>query len=365
MQGLDSPKLIEYLHSKSGIYIYSSKATKNILQNWPKYEPLVQFIKIVELNHPTQVKMTNENQLTNEKASFIVTLIPSGHCIGSIMYYRLMPKFLLNFNSLFILYRFLFEGLFGTVLYTGDFRIAQGDSKKLKAFKLNPHHPDYGFKSIDHIYLDCTFCYRNAKDLPMRDECMELIFTHVKDWIIKGPEFKIFLSLAARFGSEFIFVELNKRLGIRVHVSKLKYDIYKQFPEIAAAVTLNGKDTPIHACSDSNKCSLKIPCMADRGLQVRPIRPTTQWHLYKNISEKNAAVKDQGFIRVLFSMHSSLEEIQDLIHCLKPGKITPISKPDVILLSQIEDLLKCPVQFPKTREQTSVPHHGFKKRKVN
>ena len=252
MQGLDSPKLIEYLHSKSGIYIYSSKATKNILQNWPKYEPLVQFIKIVELNHPTQVKMTNENQLTNEKASFIVTLIPSGHCIGSIMYYRLMPKFLLNFNSLFILYRFLFEGLFGTVLYTGDFRIAQGDSKKLKAFKLNPHHPDYGFKSIDHIYLDCTFCYRNAKDLPMRDECMELIITHVKDWIIKGPEFKIFLSLAARFGSEFIFVELNKRLGIRVHVSKLKYDIYKQFPEIAAAVTLNGKDTPIHACSDSN-----------------------------------------------------------------------------------------------------------------
>lgn len=81
---------------------------------------------------------------------------------------------------------------------------------------------------------------------------MEPIFTQIKDWLAKGSEFKIFLSLAARFGSEFLFVEIYKKLGIKVHVSKFKYDIYKQFPEIAVAVTLNSKDTPVHACSDSN-----------------------------------------------------------------------------------------------------------------
>ena len=149
-------------------------------------------------------------------------------------------------------YRFLFEGIFGTILYTGDFRIAKGDSKKLKAFKLNPHHPDYGLKLIDHIYLDCTFCYKNADSLPMRDECMELIFKQIKDWVTRGPDFKIYFSLAARFGSEFLFAELYKKLGIKVHVSQFKYNIYKQFPEIADSVTKNNKDTPIHACSDSN-----------------------------------------------------------------------------------------------------------------
>ena len=76
--------------------------------------------------------------------------------------------------------------------------------------------------------------------------------------------------------------------------------------------------------------------MPNQGItKVRSIRPTTQWHLYRNLSNKNTAVKDEGFIRVLFSMHSSLEEIQDFIQCLKPGKITPISKPDVISYSQV------------------------------
>jgi len=243
MQGLDSPQLNQYLQSKEGTFIYASKQTKTILQNWQKYELLARYIKTVDLNHPTHVEVKDTN--------FTVTLIPSGHCIGSVM--------------------FLFEGSFGTVLYTGDFRLALGDCCKFKALKANPHHPEYGLKPIDHVYLDCTFCYECATNLPSRDECMELIFAQVKDFIAKGPEFKIFLSLAARFGSEFLFVELYRKLGIKVHVSAFKFNIYRHFPEIASAVTINSRDTPIHACCDDNVTHCYLFILLDRVLRFEVV----------------------------------------------------------------------------------------------
>ena len=97
MQGLDSPSLSQYLQSKPGRFIYSSKATKSILLNWPKYEPLARYIKVMDMNHPTQIEMKNGNQSSNEESSFIVTLIPSGHCVGSIMYNYFDTKILVLF----------------------------------------------------------------------------------------------------------------------------------------------------------------------------------------------------------------------------------------------------------------------------
>lgn len=116
----------------------------------------------------------------------------------------------------------------------------------------DPSHPSYGLKTINHIYLDCTFCYTKAQGLPTRDECMDLIFSHVKRWINQGPNFTIFLSLAARFGSEFLFMELFKKFGLKVHVSQFKYEIYKSIPELRRLITLNPLDTQIHACDDNN-----------------------------------------------------------------------------------------------------------------
>ena len=100
---------------------------------------------------------------------------------------------------------------------------------------------------------------------------MELIFAQVKDFIAKGPEFKIFLSLAARFGSEFLFVELYRKLGIKVHVSAFKFNIYRHFPEIASAVTINSRDTPIHACCDDNVTHCYLFILLDRVLRFEVV----------------------------------------------------------------------------------------------
>jgi mRNA degradation ribonuclease J1/J2 len=46
----------------------------------------------------------------------------------------------------------------------------------------------------------------------------------------------------------------------------------------------------------------------------------------KNIENK-VYVLEEGAYRFLFSMHSSLEEIEAFVKLLKPKKITPISQP--------------------------------------
>ena len=49
----------------------------------------------------------------------------------------------------------------------------------------------------------------------------------------------------------------------------------------------------------------------------------------KNVDSR-VVVDEGGIQRVLFSMHSSLEEIQDMVQTLKPRKVTPIAKPDPV-----------------------------------
>ena len=46
----------------------------------------------------------------------------------------------------------------------------------------------------------------------------------------------------------------------------------------------------------------------------------------KNIDNK-VYVLEEGAYRFLFSMHSSLDEIQAFVQFLKPKKITPIAQP--------------------------------------
>ena len=133
----------------------------------------------------------------------------------------------------------------GTVLYTGDFRFAVGDTVNLKLL-YSGQNLSYGLKSIDKIYLDATFCLEAARKLPTRNEVMEALISTIEKQLEKGS--KIFLSLSGRgFGAESIFVEIHKRLKQQIHVSPWKYEIYKHTPDIHKAITLN-PECAIHAC---------------------------------------------------------------------------------------------------------------------
>ncbi|KAB0393851.1 hypothetical protein E2I00_006562 [Balaenoptera physalus] len=61
-----------------------------------------------EIETPTQISLVNE--ASREKGEIVVTLLPAGHCPGSIT--------------------FLFQGNNRTVLYMGDFRLAKGEAAR-------------------------------------------------------------------------------------------------------------------------------------------------------------------------------------------------------------------------------------------
>jgi DNA cross-link repair 1C protein len=144
--------------------------------------------------------------------------------------------------------RFLYEGPFGTVLYTGDFRIAKGDSRKFQAFMSNPSRPEYGLKTIDHVYLDCTFCTDSAKTFPSRQTSVDITIDLVSSWIAKSPEHKVLFTLAGRgFGAEFLFVEVYRKLKLQVHTSDFKHQIYSNLSDIKNAISRQ-RTTSIHAC---------------------------------------------------------------------------------------------------------------------
>jgi len=55
----------------------------------------------------------------------------------------------------------------------------------------------------------------------------------------------------------------------------------------------------------------------------------------KNVDNRVLVCEEGGIQRVLFSMHSSLEEIQDMVQTLQPRKVTPIAKPDLVTKEKV------------------------------
>ncbi|POI23113.1 hypothetical protein CIB84_013139 [Bambusicola thoracicus] len=114
-----------------------------------------------------------------QKEDIEVTLLPAGHCPGSVM--------------------FLFQGENGTVLYTGDFRLAKGEAARMELL-----HSGTRVKDIQSVYLDTTFCDPRFYNIPSR-----------------------------------------------VHVNKL--DMFKNMPEILYHITTD-RYTQIHACRHPKVC---------------------------------------------------------------------------------------------------------------
>ncbi|XP_064417980.1 protein artemis-like [Latimeria chalumnae] len=177
-----------------------------------------------------------------QKEDVVVTLLPAGHCPGSVM--------------------FLFEGSNGTVLYTGDFRLAKGEAARMELL-----HSGDRVKDIQSVYLDTTFC---------------------------DPKFY--------------------QIPSRVHVKKL--DMFKKMPEILYHVTTD-RNTQIHACRHPRDDEFfrrnRLPCgpAAENGtpLRIISIKPSTMW-FGERTKKTNVIVRTGQFsYRACFSFHSSYSEV--------------------------------------------------------
>lgn len=318
MKGLKGPLLQRKLQSSRTVRLYCSFVTKELLLSNPKYAFWEEYIVPLELESPTQISLVDE--ASGEKEDIVITLLPAGHCPGSVM--------------------FLFEGCQGNVLYTGDFRLSIGDASRIEYL-----HSGSRVKDIQSVYLDSTFYDPRFFQIPPRDVCLNGISELVGNWISQSPYHVVWLNCKAAYGYEYLFTNLGEEFKTQIHINSLA--MFKKMPEILNYVTTDHR-TQIHACRhpkdeeyfQGNR--LPCGCTAADGtpLRIISIKPSTMW-FGERTRKTNVIIKTgASSFRACFSFHSSYSEIKDFLLYLKPVNILPNVIPLGQTLTDVTQMLK-------------------------
>ncbi|XP_070999921.1 protein artemis isoform X2 [Oncorhynchus clarkii lewisi] len=271
MKGLKGPQLKRKLKFSLTVKLYCSFVTKELLLSNPKYAFWEDHIVALELESPTLITLIDE--ASGEREELVVTLLPAGHCPGSVM--------------------FLVEGAQGTVLYTGDFRLAKGDASRIELL-----HSGSRVKDIKSVYLDSTFYDPRFYQIPSR-----------------------------------------------IHVKSL--DMFKKMPEILSHVTTD-RATQIHACrhpkDEEFVPASRLPCGSSASdgtpLSIISIKPSTMWFGERTQRTKVIVRTGASSYRACFSFHSSYSEIKDFLSYLQPINIYPSVIPIGRTHADVTELLK-------------------------
>uniref|UniRef100_A0A672HT56 Protein artemis n=1 Tax=Salarias fasciatus TaxID=181472 RepID=A0A672HT56_SALFA len=283
------------------VRLYCSFVTRELLLSNSKYAFWEDYTVPLELDSPTQVSLVDE--ASGQKEDVVVTLLPAGHCPGSVM--------------------FLFEGSQGNVLYTGDFRLAHGDVSRMEHL-----HSGSRVKDIQSVYLDSTFYDPRFYQIPTREVCLSGISELVGSWISQSRHHVVWLNCKAAYGYEYLFTNLGEEFSTQIHVNSLT--MFRKMPEILSYVTTDRR-TQIHACrhpkDDEFLQGNRLPCggSAPDGtpLRIISIKPSTMW--FGERTRKTSVIIKTGSssYRACFSFHSSYSEIKDFLLYLQPVNIHP------------------------------------------
>ncbi|KAJ3625475.1 hypothetical protein MTP99_016042 [Tenebrio molitor] len=281
MVGLQDPKFQQNL-VENNRFLYLSHVSAQILKNM--YPKIANNLVELDLHYPTTVPLKGR--------VLAVMPIPAGHCPGSVM--------------------FLFE-TDQNVLYTGDYRINPGDISKFKAFYDSYNNR----KRIDAVYLDTTFFLKEYARFPKRGESLDEICTIIKEWISRSDKHVVGLNTSAKYGYEYLFMEIFKTLKMPVHVNDEIYEFYSRVPELDQAVTRSKHLTKIHSACGS---TYTVICANTVAYKIKTIKISAfRWKsesLQNGISESH---HNTHF--VCYSTHASYEEGVELLKFLKPKKV--------------------------------------------
>ncbi|KAM3933186.1 5' exonuclease Apollo [Leptodactylus fuscus] len=207
-----------------------------------------------------------------------VTLIDANHCPGSVM--------------------FLFEGYFGTVLHTGDFRY---DPSMLA-------YPPLRNLKIDFLYLDNTNCDPEQR-LPSRQEAT----AQIKELIEKHPFHDIVIGLYS-IGKESLLVDLAKTFQCWIVVSPQRLELLTllEMEDVFSSSYEDGRIRVVEQ-SEVNYSNMVKWNSSHPTIAILPTsRKVKVWH-------KDIHV-------VPYSDHSSYDELIEFVSQLKPSSIIPVVK---------------------------------------
>ncbi|MBN3285240.1 DCR1B exonuclease, partial [Polyodon spathula] len=254
--------------------------------------------------HPLEVGQAHLLPLDEVgKETMTVTLIDANHCPGSVM--------------------FLFEGYFGTILYTGDFRYTP---LMLREPCLSKH------KQIDVLYLDNTNASRD-RVLPSRSQATQ----RIKELIRQHPEHDIVIGLY-KLGKESLLVELALEFQSWVVVSPERMETMRVLglPDVFVTEEGAGRFRVVEQRQVKHSALIQWNTQHPTLAILPTSRPLTPWHCNLHV--------------VPYSDHSSFQELEEFVLALEPGSVIPIVRSAACnfsaYLSQREQ--RPPVEVPKS-----------------
>lgn len=250
---------------------------------------------------PLDVGFPHLLKVHSENFEYIcVTLLPAGHCPGSVM-------FLIEVNE-------------HRILYTGDFRIQLEDLKKFKPL-LTSEEEHCVPKHITSLYLDTTFASKNYYEFPVRKDSSNNLIKVVEEWLDKDPNNKICLWMPGYVGIEYAIVEVAKYFKNAIHVHRKKHEeLYSSIADLDNYVTPILTDNRIHACSKSESDFDSINCM-ELNKNVKCVQLNALAFTTDVIQTSGHVIVKNNITRVCYSSHSSCRELREIVKFLKPQKL--------------------------------------------
>ncbi|KAK6472208.1 hypothetical protein HHUSO_G29240 [Huso huso] len=250
--------------------IYCSPLTAKLLRL--KLQVKDRWIRPLEVGHAHLLPLDEVG-----KETMTVTLIDANHCPGSVM--------------------FLFEGYFGTILYTGDFRYTP---LMLREPCLSKH------KQIDVLYLDNTNASRD-RILPSRSQATQWI----KELIRQHPEHNIVIGLY-KLGKESLLVELALEFQSWVVVSPERMETMRVLglPDVFVTEEGAGRFRVVEQREVKHSALIQWNTQHPTLAILPTSRPLTPWHCNLHV--------------VPYSDHSSFQELEEFVRALEPSSVIPI-----------------------------------------
>ena len=312
MVGLSSSQFSAILSENSSVKVYCHDVTAGLLLGLDEYVHLQSSIHSLDCGTDYSIAVPSQ-QDRNQIAYYVtVSLIPAGHCPGSVM--------------------FLIRRDHTTVLYTGDFRLHKGDAPRLQQLFNGDGQLRY---KIDSVYVDTTFCVPAAHYIPNRENCLSIIQDTITKWLRRDLTAVVHIYSRSRYGYEFLMKSLSIFFGSQIHVTATQYDRYRCVPSIQKFLTTDPNSTKIHFCQaplgTPGQVRPPMPCLPEQKTRsnVLTLIPSAMYFTRFNVNINDmVATESPNVVRVCYSSHSSYEEIVDFLKFLQPVNIYPNVKPN-------------------------------------
>ena len=273
--------------------IYCSEVTKKLL---------VQMIGVnANLVDTIELGVPRRFDGENPQSGFVVTLLDANHCPGAVM--------------------FLFEGSFGRILHTGDFRADTLLFDDLKAQQIG---------HVDLVYLDNTY-YGNNLNFPSRDVATKQVIRIIKEY----PNHQI-LIITYNLGKEQLLVNIALFFQEWIIVSEEKFLILKilQMPNMFTTKAKRGR-IRVAVAKELKKQDLRIWI---ESMPTIAIFPTCMFN--KENHPYKTKIWEEIFF-VPYSDHSNHEEIVKFLKLIKPDRVSPIvKKSDCITVEALKNIIQ-------------------------